>query len=93
MTIFPPSEHQKFAAHYPEIPHQLEHGLRSHPLLELEALSSLARRLPPISIECNLGNQPIGVEKVPEQLRERAAETILERIVVDERDPVLENKA
>ena len=78
MTIFPPSAHQKFAAHYPEIPHQLEHCLRSHPLLELEALSSLARRLPPISIECNLGNQPIGVESVPEQLRERAAETILE---------------
>jgi hypothetical protein len=78
MNIFPPSAQAKFAAAYPEVPHKLEHGLESHPLLELEALADLARRLPPASIECNLGDQPIGIERVPEQLRDRVVETILD---------------
>lgn len=78
MTIFPPSTHAKFAANYPEVPHMLEHGLDSHPLLELEALADLARRLPIESIECNSGDQPIGVDAVPDQLREQASETILD---------------
>jgi hypothetical protein len=77
MTIFPPSTQAKFAANYPEVPHILEHGLDSHPLLELEALADLAGRLPIKSIECNTGDQPIGVDAVPDQLREQAAETIL----------------
>jgi hypothetical protein len=76
MTIFPPSTQSKFAANYPEVPHKLDHGLSSHKLLELEALADLARRLPETSIECNLGDQPIGVDRVPDQLRDRAAETI-----------------
>lgn len=76
MTIFPPSTQATFAANYPEVPHILEHGLDSHPLLELEALAELAGRLPLNSIECNLGNQPIGVDNVPDQLREQAADTI-----------------
>lgn len=78
MKIFPASTHAQFAANYPEVPHKLQHGLVSHPLLELEALADLAKRLPTEFIECNLGNQPIGVDRVPDQLRERAAEKILE---------------
>ena len=78
MRIFPASAHATFAANYPEVPHKLEHGLHSHPLLELEALAALARRLPPQCIECNLGDQPIGVDRVPEQRRDRVAETILD---------------
>ena len=78
MNVFPPSAQAKFAENYPEVPHKLEHGLDSHPLLELDALADLARRLPIKSIECNLGDQPIGVDRVPEQLREQAAETILD---------------
>ena len=77
MTIFPRSAHETFDANYPEVPHKLPHGLDSHPLLELEALADLAKRLPPEFIECNLGNQPIGVDRVPEQLREQVADTIL----------------
>lgn len=77
MKIFPPSTHAKFAADYPEVPHKLEHRLDSHPLLELQALADLAKRLPAEFIECNLGNQPIGVDRVPEQLREQVVETIL----------------
>ncbi len=78
MKIFPPSAQAKFAAQYPEVPHKLEHGLESHKLLELEALADLAKRLPPEFIECNLGDQPIGVDRVPDQLRERVVETILD---------------
>lgn len=77
MTIFPPSTQAKFAANYPEVSHELAHSLANHPLLELEALANLASRLPADVIECNLGNQPIGVDRVPEQLRERVVETIL----------------
>ncbi len=78
MKIFPPATQAKFAAHYPEVPHTLEHGLASHPLLELDALADLAKRLPAEFIECNLGAQPIGVDRVPEQLRERVVDTILD---------------
>jgi hypothetical protein len=76
MTTFSPAARATFAAGYPEIPHKLAHCLASHPLLELEALAELARRLPSESIECNLGDQPIGVARVPEQLRDQAVETI-----------------
>ena len=76
MKVFPPAAQLKFAEHYPEVPHKLEHGLDSHPLLELEALAGLAQRLPAEYIECNLGDQPIGVDRVPEQMRERVVDTI-----------------
>lgn len=76
MTVFPPSAHATFADNYPETPHKLVHALDSHPLLELDALAELAQRLPDESIECNLGDQPIGVDRVPEQLRDRVVETI-----------------
>ena len=76
MNIFPHAARETFAAAYPEVPHKLPHGLESHPLLELDALAGLARRLPRGSIECNLGDQPIGVDRVPEQLRDRVVETI-----------------
>lgn len=78
MTIFPQSTQDKFARNYPETPHILKHTLDHHPLLELGALADLARRLPLASIECNRGDQPIGVDQVPEQLREQAADTILD---------------
>ena len=78
MKVFPSSAQATFAANYPEVPHRLEHRLQAHPLLELDALADLARRLPAEFIECNLGNQPIGVDRVPDQLRERAVETIMD---------------
>jgi hypothetical protein len=78
MKIFPPSAHAKFAASYPEVPQKLEHSLETHPLLELGALADLAKRLPAEYIECNLGDQPLGVDHVPEQLGERVVETILD---------------
>jgi quercetin dioxygenase-like cupin family protein len=78
MNVFPLSTQALFAANYPEVPHKLEHNLATHPLLELDALARLAKRLAPEFIECNLGDQPLGVDRVPEQLRERVVETIQE---------------
>ena len=78
MTVFPSSARAKFAAGYPEAPHKLDHGIVSHPLLELGALADLAKRLPPNSIECNRGDLPIGVDGVPEQHRDQVVETILQ---------------
>ena len=77
MTIFPASAQSRFAENYPEVAHTLKHDLDRHPLLDLEALADLSGRLPLDSIECNRGDQPIGVDGVPEQFREQAAETIL----------------
>ena len=65
MSVFPPAGRASFAANYPEIPHKLVHVLGAHPLMELEALASLAESLPEASIEYNAGNQPIGVEGKP----------------------------
>lgn len=56
-----------FALNYPETPHILQHQLRAHPLLELDALADLADGLPEASVEYNLGDLPIGIapEDVP----------------------------
>jgi len=65
MTTFPPDAREAFAAHYPEVPHKLSHNLAGHPLMELEALATLAEGLPTAAIEYNRGNQPIGVDGKP----------------------------
>lgn len=65
MTVFPLHSRQTFAAHYPEVPHILTHTLAQHPLLEREALASLAEALPATSVEYNAADQPIGVEGKP----------------------------
>ncbi len=77
MSIHLPASIEAFAASYPEVPHKLAHTLHTHPLLTLEALAGLADSLPSKFIECNLGNQPIGVDRVPEQLLENVGERIL----------------
>lgn len=63
--VFPGSARIRFAAAYPEQPLVIEHGLRDHPLLGLEALADLAGRLPDSSIEYNRGDLPIGVDGKP----------------------------
>ncbi|MFN3553361.1 MAG: transcriptional regulator, partial [Novosphingobium meiothermophilum] len=42
-----------FAASYPEVPHKLVHRLGHHPLMQLDALATLAEALPPASVEYN----------------------------------------
>lgn len=77
MTIHLPKSIEAFAANYPEMPHKLSHNLQSHPLLSLESLARLGDSLHPRFIECNLGDQPIGVETVPQQLLENVGRRIL----------------
>jgi quercetin dioxygenase-like cupin family protein len=47
---------------YPTIPRHLAHGLAGHPLLELDALAALARRMRPASLEHNAATDlPLGL--------------------------------
>lgn len=64
-AIFGPEARQTFAGNYPETPHLLAHNLRTHPLLEYEALACLAERMPASAIEYNRGDLPIGVDGKP----------------------------
>lgn len=75
-AVFDPAARQRFAAHYPEQPHILHHGLTAHPLLEIEALAQLAERLPITSVEYNRGDLPIGVDGKPGSNGMTIAETI-----------------
>ncbi|NRD89145.1 hypothetical protein C8024_06305 [Sphingopyxis sp. BSNA05] len=50
------------AAAYPLAPRHLQHRIADHPLLELDALAALARRLRPESIEFNAATDlPLGI--------------------------------
>lgn len=64
-AVFSPAAREAFAADYPEVPHRLEHGLLSHPLLGREALAALGERLPPASVEYNRGDIAVGAEGKP----------------------------
>jgi hypothetical protein len=77
ITIYSEESREAFAVNYPEAPHKLAHNLHTHPLLTLEALARLGDSLPRELIECNLGDQPIGVDAVPEQLKDNVGERIL----------------
>ncbi|GGZ10875.1 transcriptional regulator [Novosphingobium colocasiae] len=63
---FPAEARTTFAASYPEVPHKLTHALGHHPLMELDALATLAEALPASSIEYNASDQPIGITGKPE---------------------------
>jgi mannose-6-phosphate isomerase-like protein (cupin superfamily) len=76
MTVFPPASRAIFAASYPEVPHILAHTLHRHPLLEREALATLAEALPPCSVEYNAADQPIGVDGKPAPIGLPIGETI-----------------
>lgn len=78
LAIFGQQALRKFGAHYPEGPHQLRHGLESHPLLEIAALADLAERLPETSVEYNRGDLPIGVDGKPGTTGLSIGETIRE---------------
>ncbi len=75
-AIFDANARGHFAAHYPETPHTLRHALDQHPLLEIEALASMAERLPESSVEYNRGDLPIGVDGKPDSNGLSIAETI-----------------
>lgn len=62
IEIFNEDVRAEFARNYPETPHRLQHNLRDHPLLTLEALAMLGESLPVASIEYNKGDLPTGVD-------------------------------
>lgn len=59
--VFPQASLDLLAAHYPEQPVRLAHGLRQHPLLTIDALAALAAKLPQATVEWNPGDLPIGI--------------------------------
>jgi hypothetical protein len=60
-AIFPPAARTLFEQAYPDEPAKLTHEMAGHPLLSLDALAELAERMPPESVEYNLGKLPLGV--------------------------------
>lgn len=60
-ATFPDSARTTFAAAYPDQPVALSHNLVGHSLLSLDALATLAERMPASSVEYNLGKLPLGV--------------------------------
>jgi len=59
--VFDAAARADFAASYPEGAHKLDHDLRQHPLLALEALAQLGEGLPAASVEYNKGDLPVGL--------------------------------
>lgn len=62
MAIFSESDLASLREYYPERAGALSHGLSGHPLLTLEALVELGRRMPREDVEYNAGDLPYGVE-------------------------------
>jgi hypothetical protein len=89
-AVFDAPARARFASHYPEQPHILAHNLDSHPLLEIEALATLAEQLPITSVEYNRGDLPIGVDGKPQSNGLSIAETI-RRVAEAESWAVLKN--
>jgi hypothetical protein len=66
MSIFSEGDLDRLRSYYPEKPGKLSHQLTGHPLLTLEALVELGKRLPRSSVEYNAGDLPYGVD--PEEV-------------------------
>jgi hypothetical protein len=64
-AVFGPAARCAFTSAYPETPRVIEHRLRDNSLLSLDALASLAGKLPGPSIEYNRGDLPIGIDGKP----------------------------
>ena len=62
MPIFTETDLDRLRDFYPERPGKLSHQLLSHPLLTLEALVELGKRLPRSQVEYNAGDLPYGVD-------------------------------
>ncbi|OZA71449.1 MAG: transcriptional regulator, partial [Sphingomonadales bacterium 39-62-4] len=67
LDTFDETSRANFAACYPETPHKLVHRLGQHPLMQLDALATLAETLPDPSVEYNRAALPLGLngEKAP----------------------------
>ena len=61
-AVFDEQTIARFADHYPETPHRLDHHLPAHELLTLEAIAKLGEALPASSVEYNPGDLPLGID-------------------------------
>lgn len=61
-AAFPERSLAALGAAYPERPVKIGHRLSDHPLLSLDAIVALAKRLDPANVEYNPGNLPIGID-------------------------------
>jgi len=61
LDTFDETSRTNFAACYPEKPHKLVHRLGQHPLMQLDALATLAETLPDQSVEYNRAALPLGL--------------------------------
>ena len=62
MTAFDPAALAEFTAAYPERSITFAHAMADHPMLRLDALAALARRMRPVDVEYNRADLPIGVD-------------------------------
>ncbi len=85
-ATFPDSARTTFAAAYPDQPVALSHNLVGHSLLSLDALATLAERMPASSVEYNLGKLPLGVrpEETIRTIETNGSWAVLKNV---ERDP------
>lgn len=62
MTRFDADALATLAGAYPEAATTLSHRLADHPLLQLDKLAALARRIRPVDAEYNRGDVPVGLD-------------------------------
>lgn len=80
-TVFPDEARAALAAAYPCTPTHLTHALAGHPLLELDALAALARRMRPESLEHNAAvDLPLGIANADTPANGLSVEQTIARI-------------
>jgi len=62
MPIFSEGDLDRLRDYYPDHPGRLSHKLSGHPLLTLEALVELGKRMPRKDVEYNPGDLPFGID-------------------------------
>ena len=77
MPIFSEADRAALSACYPEIPGKLSHQLLDHPLLTLESLVELGKRLPRKCVEYNAGDLPYGDQRRLEIARAMCTDPVL----------------
>ena len=77
---FPPQALQALEDGYPEQPVLLSHALCAHPLLQLDALAELAKRIRPVDAEYNRGDVPVGLDPGATPVNGLSVEETIRRI-------------
>lgn len=89
--IFEPVSLTALSARYPGAPARLHHSLTDHPLLTMDRLIALARKLPECSVEYNSGDLPIGQDPSQTPMNGLTPEETVRRIAENRSWIVLKN--